>query len=236
MNQPLSLKIISTVCLIFYLMTAIGCTTEKAVPLEGITFKDQWIRIKSDPLLDLTGDLTIDMYIKLHQYPDDWAAIISKESSYHQSEFTLRIKDRLNGRWYYGDGSAVNQVAWNPEELLPLNTWVRITAVRSYQQRTLKIYVNGKIKAEQRFSPFPRAVKTDSPLTMLRQRSQCLHTTIAEVRIWDQALSQDVLATIIYGQPAGKVKVKPVGSWKFIPPSQVQSYGDYFEHPEILSR
>lgn len=219
---------------LFFLIPT-GCSEKKNFKLQGATFENQWIVIQPAQPLHFTGSLTIDLYIKLHEYPNDWTTIIAKRKTDHKNEFSLRLKNKNNGHWYFGSESAVTVLRWDPEKLLPLGEWVRLTLVRDSWRKKLMIYKNCELKASKNIKPSLRVQKADVPITLLRQGAQCLHATLAEIRIWDRALSPGLIQQVFFGSDLDKHRIRPVAVWRFNSVSNISGYGDAFLQPEIFS-
>ncbi|MDD4748115.1 MAG: LamG domain-containing protein [Salinivirgaceae bacterium] len=167
----------------------LGCGKEEARELKGYKFNKEYALSKDFKTRRLSRNLTIDMYVMLNAYPKSWTNVISKMGNEKSGEFSLRIKNNKEGQFYYGNGSSAIVLQWNPSEVLPLNTWVRLTAVRDLDKTELVLYANGKQVARKKFKKLPRAETSESPIFVSGTNNRGLDATFAEIRIWDKAIS-----------------------------------------------
>ena len=192
-----------------------GCKTEEKRELKGHKFENEYVEIEVGDNEDLTGSITIDMYIKLHDYPSGWGSIAHKLQSDAQNEFNLRIRGKDNGQWYFGDGRSAKVLDWKPEDVLPLNEWVRITAIRDIEKSELKLFINGELVANRSFTNLANAVKTNRNIFFLRHGKRTLTATLADVLLWKKALSIEEInkTSKVIKNPANQTDL--IGYWRF---------------------
>ncbi len=146
-----------------------------------------YLEIPHHPALGITGDLTIEFWFYLRQWPAGWTAIISKFSSDQHNEFCFRLKDEKIGQWYYGDGKqAVKPVHWVPEEDLNLNRWTHLACVRKIGDYG-RIYINGELYQQRDYSGCKEAVNTDSNLLVMGNPARYIDGAICDLRLWNYA-------------------------------------------------
>ncbi len=193
----------------------VGCITTEERELKGYKFNKEWA--KTEPFSSdlLTGSITVDMYIMLHSYPTKWTTIVSKLESDAKNEFHLRLRGKDRAQWYFGDGNKAIVLDWIPEEVIPLNEWVRITAIRDRENKNMELLVNGQSAAKKTFRTLPRSAKTENAIILMAHGNNLLDATVADIRIWGKALSlAEINKTAIGVKKASKEK-SLVAYWNF---------------------
>ncbi|MDT9190220.1 MAG: tetratricopeptide repeat protein, partial [Limnospira sp. PMC 894.15] len=145
--------------------------------------------------LSITGDLTVEFWLYLRDWPDNWTDIICKYVNDEQNEFCFRLKDETVGQWYYGNGETGKvtwDVKWFPEKEIKLNEWVHVACVRKVGQYG-RIYFNGVLRREKDWSRESEAVGTEAPVRLMGSPQwQRFHDgKLSEVRLWNRARSGD---------------------------------------------
>lgn len=203
--------------LFIFLFVFFGCKNEISRDLEGYTFDGQYAEIERSNSGLFTESITIDMYVKLHHYPSAWTGIVSKMKSDTQNEFNLRIQNADNAQWYYGDGSRAIVMNWTPKEVLPLDQWTRLTAIRNIEANELSLYANGVLVANRVLENLPKAQATSSNIFLMRQanRPNTLDATIADLVIYNKALSPEEIQKSGQSLDNPKKKENLIGYWHF---------------------
>ena len=169
-----------------------GCASETKTKreLKGYRFQNEYAVSDSVEDEKLTKDLTIDMYVMLHAYPNSWTNVITKMKSVYECEFCFRIKDAKNGQFFFGNGAQALVLSFNTGELFELNKWQRVTLVRDMKKRELRIYVNGDLKGQKQFK---RGIKasaiTGSPIYVAGPNKRRGDMTVADVKIWNKVMT-----------------------------------------------
>ncbi|MDT9225502.1 MAG: tetratricopeptide repeat protein [Limnospira sp. PMC 1279.21] len=143
--------------------------------------------------LSITGDLTVEFWLYLRQWPESWTEIISKCVSDEQNEFCFRLKDDQKGQWYYGKGDGCStSINWVPKKDIRLHEWVHVACVRKVGQYG-RIYFNGVLRREDDWSGESEAAGTEAPVRLMGSPQwQRFHDgKLSEVRLWNRALSGD---------------------------------------------
>jgi hypothetical protein len=205
-----SLSILTTLALVFS-----GCQTEEKRELKGYKFIKENARTSEFSVDELSGSISVDMFIMLHSYPTKWTTIVSKLQSDSNNEFHLRIKNKDYAQWYYGDGKKAIVLDWKSESVLPLNQWVRLTAVRDRSKKTMELFANGQSVAKKTYKVMPKPVKTGAGINFMAYGKSSLDATVADVRIWSKALTpSDINKTAGIIKKADKMK-DLVAYWNF---------------------
>ncbi|MDT9286193.1 tetratricopeptide repeat protein [Limnospira sp. PMC 1298.21] len=143
--------------------------------------------------LSITGDLTVEFWLYLRDWPKSWTEIISKFVSDEQNEFCFRLKDDQKGQWYYGKGDGCStSINWVPKKDIRLHEWVHVACVRKVGQYG-RIYFNGVLRREDDWSGESEAAGTEAPVRLMGSPQwQRFHDgKLSEVRLWNRALSGD---------------------------------------------
>ncbi|HPW65747.1 MAG TPA: hypothetical protein PLY32_00170 [Salinivirgaceae bacterium] len=173
----------------------VSCMSEikTKIKLKGYRFQNEYAVSDSIESEKLTKDITIDIYLILHTYPDSWTNVVAKMKSDSECEFCFRIKDSKKGQFFFGDGTDKHSVYFVTDEIFELDTWQRITLVRDMGKGELKIYANGELKAKKTLEeeeirgPEP----TNSPIYVGSIYIKGRDMTIADVKIWCKVMSDN---------------------------------------------
>ncbi|WP_170188930.1 tetratricopeptide repeat protein [Geitlerinema sp. P-1104] len=143
--------------------------------------------------LSLTGDLTIEFWLCLRKWPQDWTNLVGKFVSDEQNEFCLRLKDGERGQWYYGGGEGCTKpLTWVPQETIRLHQWVHIACVRKRGQSG-QLYIDGVLHREQDWGQESGATPTEAPVRLMvsSRLDEFLNGQLSEVRVWNVARTGD---------------------------------------------
>ncbi|MDT9277708.1 MAG: glycosyltransferase, partial [Limnospira sp. PMC 737.11] len=143
--------------------------------------------------LSITGDLTVEFWLYLRDWPKSWTDIISKFVSDEQNEFCFRLKDDQKGQWYYGKGDGCStSINWVPKKDIRLHEWVHVACVRKVGEYG-RIYFNGVLRREDDWSRESEAVGTEAPVRLMAstQWQRFQDGKLSEVRLWNRARSGD---------------------------------------------
>lgn len=177
-----------------FIFGLMGCKTTTEKEFKGYRFTNDWAETEVFLSNELTGSITIDMYLMLHSYPTNWTGIITKFSSESEAEFNFRFKNQNIGRWFYGNGDKMVQLGIDPNTCMPLNQWLRITCIRDFETNTMDILVNSESKGQKKFKKIKPAVATNTSIVFCAQGKRTLDATLAEVRLWSKALTPSEIA------------------------------------------
>lgn len=174
--------------------------TSRALDFDGL---DDYLSGSTSPVLDITGNLTIELWVNRTANMPDWQRLVGK------GDFTYRTY----GVWLSSGGQLLFQ-SYGPSgsmdlagPIIPLNTWTHIACVRSGTQAL--IYVNGVLTNS---TSYPTTVSYSSPLPLTIGYSG-FHTLyrgrLDEIRIWNTLRSNSDIVnnmnTCLVGNEAGLV-------------------------------
>nr|WP_246199520.1 tetratricopeptide repeat protein [Sodalinema gerasimenkoae] len=143
--------------------------------------------------LSLTGDLTVEFWLRLREWPQDWTNLVGKFVSDEQNEFCLRLKNGERGQWYYGGGKGcAKPLTWVPQERIRLHQWVHIACVRKLGQSG-QLYIDGVLHREQDWGQESGATPTEAPVRLMvsSRLDEFLDGQLSEVRVWNVARTSD---------------------------------------------
>lgn len=174
--------------------------TSRALDFDGL---DDYLSGSTSPVLDITGNLTIELWVNRTANMPDWQRLVGK------GDMTYRTY----GVWLSSGGQLLFQ-SYGPSgsmdlagPIIPLNTWTHIACVRSGTQAL--IYVNGVLTNG---TSYPTTVSYSSPLPLTIGYSG-FHTLyrgrLDEIRIWNTLRSNSDIVnnmnTCLVGNEAGLV-------------------------------
>lgn len=164
--------------------------------------------------LSLRGDLTVEFWLYLREWPAVWTDIIAKFVSDELNEFCFRLKDGERGQWYFGTGEGfAKPVDWVPQEDMRLNEWVHVACVRKVGQYG-RVYFDGVLRREGDWSGETGAGGTEAPVRLMASSDgkRFNDGKLCEVRIWNVARSEDEIRGGMYESLAGE-EPGLVGVW-----------------------
>ncbi len=154
--------------------------TDNALNFDGV---DDIISTASNiSSLNITGDITVETWIRLNQMPNDYVRLIGKGSP----------TERTYGLWLYSDGSilwqqftpsGVNNLSTS-SSIIPVGKWTHIAASKTGSN--VKIYINGiEVATTSAHSGTPYS--STAPLQIGGSSSihALLNGSMDEVRIWN---------------------------------------------------
>ncbi len=178
--------------------------------------KRAYLEIPHNDQLSITGDLTIEFWLYLREWPHGWTDIVSKFDNSKKNEFCFRIKDANVGQWYYGDGiHAVQPLVWNPKEDMNLKEWIHIACVRKIGEYG-KIYFNGILLREKDWSNHSEAINTKFSILVMASPMQgrTLDGKLSDLRIWNAARKKNEISSYMSKELTVREKGL-IGDWTF---------------------
>ena len=172
-----------------------------ALSFDGV---NDYVNCGSDPSLDITGNLTIEMWVKLTSLSDT-AGIFSSKGSFTASAQQYAIWTGWLGsylKFFRTDGASYPAVAMSPAP--PLNEWIHIVAVSDTK---LRWYLNGNPRGEVNLTITPLTDTTNARI-IGRVSANYFNGSIDSVRIYNRALSAE---EVRYHYNRGG----PVAHWRF---------------------
>jgi hypothetical protein len=202
---------------------AAGRVGSSAFGFDGV---DDYVAVPHDASLDITGDLTIDAWIKVAALGDQ-RVIVSKRSWDNQNAniiFFVHTDGRLVFSSRFGGGGFVDATS---SSVIPLDAWTFVAVTISGS--TLTFHVNGVAEAGQTYSGTRPAnsgrftigiVEIDPLIWPPTGLVAPFQGAMDEVEVFGRALSEAELAAIHAAGSAGKclgpigVEAKPWGAVK----------------------
>ena len=114
-----------------------------AVLLDGI----RHIEVAHDPLLDLTGSSTVEMWVKVDQLPGSWTALFYKGNG-NSSQRTLSLWLRSDGLLHLSTGDGGNQAIETATGVLMSGAWHHVAGVFDRGTGAMRILVDGVERAQ----------------------------------------------------------------------------------------
>jgi hypothetical protein len=161
--------------------------------LDGV---NDYVDLSNPATLRLTGSMTLSAWINSSAFPFDDAAIISKRQSAnvgYQLDTTIDRGPRTVG--FKISDAAGNTVARYGATTLVTNTWYHVAGVYDATNRTMNVYVNGKLDNGTLVGTIPSTQPSSTQNVNIGQRPGAPGTfnfagVLDDVRIYNRALSQ----------------------------------------------
>lgn len=191
-------------------------TTGQALSFDGT---DDYVDTKIDDPLDLTGAMTISVWV-FHRSNATTQHIISKNNNPNESPFQLALIASTNIiRWYHANG--VNSDLISSTDTVSLNAWHHIVAVRTASQVTF--YIDGVQDSagwQSYNASYPAASAVSVKIGTRGDAGNAFFDgKIDELRIYNRALSSDEVSRLYKLQKprvsGGLTNSGLVGYWAF---------------------
>ena len=180
--------------------TVFGATYVDSPMGEALSFDgNDYVIVPDDDTLDITDEITIEAWIKVAFHKNYNAIVIKGEDGAENYELLLYNSGRVHCPIKFTDGSRV----WlNAEAAITDTEWHHVAM--TYKPGEWRIYVDGVQKAE-RTDIVKNPLTNNIPLFIGAEQYQgsfraerFFNGLIDEVRIWNRALSQGQLGSVIY--------------------------------------
>jgi ketosteroid isomerase-like protein len=158
-----------------------------AVQLDGTT---GYIRVPNAPALQLAGDLTLELWVKLGSLATR-QTLISKGYA-REFELTLETDGTLN--FYQGNGTSYSN-AWSSPGAVVANSWHHVVVTRDGATQTVRFYVNGAARGSGVPAIAATVGTTDVTIGRSRSGNQYVNGLIDEVAIYAAVLTPTQVAT-----------------------------------------
>lgn len=166
--------------------------------------------------LDLTGDLSIEAWVKLESYTA--GAIVSKyQTSGNQRSYILETTSSgtINAR-FSDDGTSTNSATHTTYQSLPLNKWVHIAMTYDASTNTPVFYIDGVSVPfdSSTLGTVNSVYDSTTPITIgyLQYSSDYLDGKLADVRVWSDIRTATEIQDNMYAYPSDTTGL--VGHWK----------------------
>ncbi|HCS88786.1 MAG TPA: hypothetical protein DIW77_01670, partial [Chromatiaceae bacterium] len=167
-----------------------------AVPETGALGFDgnSFVEINDGPATDLTGDLTIELWVKPRRFANQWMPLVFKGdgSGSDGRTYTLWLEDSGYIHLTSSDGSQQHVNSSNGS--VPRDQWTHVAAVIDRGGGALRLYINGVLDASSRLRAGP-SVTNDQPLRVgWTHESQSSYSPfdgeLDEFRLWSEARTE----------------------------------------------
>jgi hypothetical protein len=173
------------------------------------------------PIVDTTRNFTVAAWLRVTDTSTSRTAV--SQDGVHSTGFQLKYANSCTC-WDFvlPDADAVNTSLIGATSSAPprLNVWTHLTGVYDIATGTARLYVNGVQagSATRQATPW----NATGPLTIGRSRwndnsIEFFSGGIADVRVWDRALSADEIAAIVDPTDPSNVATATVGQWLIRP-------------------
>ena len=156
-----------------------------ALNFEGI---NDYVDCGTDPSLQLTGDLTLSIWIKPTSVEAKRQTLISKGSSPKTSEFCLILEPSGQLSYYHHQAGRWQGAGLLAEETIQSGTWQHIAITRDAATRTLKGYYNGELKTTLAYPEDVLPMDNADPVMIGNGVSGAFTGQMDDVRIYSRSL------------------------------------------------
>ena len=198
-------KSVSLLILLMVLACGSVWAQNKALSLDG---DGDYVEIPNSKSLSVSQELTIEMWVYLHELSTSGGTGVTKEYAYKvgpQSEGLTVIRMTTKGNnWEQGFFNSLTPT--------PLKSWHHLAATYDSKTGRTKLYLDGHLDGEGQF--VGEIIENDSVLRLGRGRSPFLNGFLDEVRIWNVARAEAEIQATMNSALSGKEKGL-VGYWNF---------------------
>ncbi|RMG35700.1 MAG: LEPR-XLL domain-containing protein, partial [Gammaproteobacteria bacterium] len=163
----------------------------------------EYLRLDHAPEIDLTGNLTLELWINPDRFTDGWMPLLVKSAGTGHNERTYSLWLNANGSLYT---DSIRSDGWGGEYLqtsaglIKTGEWTHVAAVFDRADGVEKIYVNGVEVASRTIATTPAASYGDAAPLLIgwSQESDGSYGTfngaIDEIRLWSVARTAEEIA------------------------------------------
>ena len=184
-------------------------TLSSALALDGV---NDYVSVRHEPRLSLTGNLTIEFWVKFSALPPASAPFVLINKRINNSNATLNYQVQLAGdrtfRFY--TGGAANNV--RSTTLATTGVWYHIASVQETSSGQIKIYINGQLESAANVT----AADLTNEGALLIGRDEVGRFTngmMDDIRLWKIARSDSAIGAdryrLLKGDEAGLVAYWP---------------------------
>jgi len=168
--------------------TIYGATRVKGPLGGGLYFDgvDDYVLVHDDDSLDITEELTIELYTKVFNFPPSWAAFLLKTTSGKVKDWPYGLIVYSDGDVSFGigDGTALNFLT--NQVFINAGIWYHIVAI--VDKNNIYIFVDGTQKGSMNRTIDP--LTNNEAIRIGRGGIWFLDCVIANIRIYNRALSE----------------------------------------------
>ncbi len=177
----------------------------------------------SETLNNITEQVTVSAWMKTTNFPDGYAAIISKtdkwDSNFKKRSFFLNLKDDRSIQFAASPDGESDASIFSPKGIIELNTWHHIAGVVDTENDIIKLFIDGIEVGSRDFKGVNSIYNSKLPLRIgWTQEENDAHASvnglIDEVRIWNIARTAIEISSDMNKQLNGD-EPGLVGYWKF---------------------
>ena len=167
-----------------------------------------YVDVGDPPQLQLTGAMTLAAWVSLDSSNTNNARIFAKAGGSGARSWSLNIEASSGGvanpATFQVSASGASNISISDPEPLPTDEWVHLAGIYRPGEAT-EIYVNGEFKARNTTDIPTSQFSNNGRTILIGNRNDCSNCgwlgSIDEVRIYDQALTEGEILTIMAGEP-----------------------------------
>jgi hypothetical protein len=173
----------------------------------GLTFSGvEFIEGASNASTNLTGDFTIESWVKIDRFTNSWTPIIQKGDRQGAGR-TYSLWVQNNGSIFYSTTDASGQMARQTGGgVVQVGDWIHLAVVGDRTAGTMKLYANG-VEIDSGTIRKTPGVSNSEPLLVGRSLAeetsyQMLQGSLDEVRLWSVARTAEQIQSGMTTAPA----------------------------------
>jgi hypothetical protein len=167
-----------------------------------------YVDVGDPPQLQLTGAMTLAAWVSLDSSNTNNARIFAKAGGSGARSWSLNIEASSGGvanpATFQISASGASNISISDPEPLPTDEWVHLAGVYKPGEAT-EIYVNGEFKARNTTDIPTSQFSNNGRTILIGNRNDCSNCgwlgSIDDVRIYDEALTEGEILTIMAGEP-----------------------------------
>jgi len=185
-------------------------TLSKSLSLDGT---DDYVSIRQAPALSLTGNMTVEFWVKLNEVPTDAFSFIAKRSTAGNSTLNYMVEMNSDRAFRFLTGGGGNLVS--SSTLADAGTWYHVACVQDAEAGNTLIYINGVLEGEQTLTSAD--VTNEAVLFIGRDDTgRFVNGAMDDVRLWNIARSDSAIIADMQRNLTGD-ETGLVAYWPFTP-------------------
>lgn len=180
-------------------MTGASCKVGGCLSFDGT---NDYVRIGNSPLLQVTGDLTLSLWIKPAQLSTRQVLVDKGYYLEYKIGYISEADPRHPAKWSHGNGSRGESFSAIPS--IEINQWQHIVVVRNSATRQINAYKNGVLVGTFSYTRDPVAGTLDLYLARRADSvSEYFNGLMDEVCIYNRVLSDAEITTLFNHSATG---------------------------------
>ena len=142
---------------------------------------------KDSECLDLSKDITIQLWCKFKEWPEEWNVISSKMYRDHDVEYCLRVKNKKTMQFIFSKEGRLEYIDIVPQKYIKLDEWANLAITRS--ENSVVFYINGVQAAEKNVGHASLVARNRAPVKLFSDKNKDFEILICDFAVFKYVLN-----------------------------------------------